>query len=245
MKIAISSDGQNLESRVDQRFGRCEYFLIITIDNDKIKEFTATENSGAKEGHGAGILSAQQIGELGVEVVITGQVGPNASKVLKELNVKTYSGSGLISEVVQKQIKGELKEIKQEESLDKDKKNEQQSKDKRIFFPLLKDKGLDSEISHHFGHAPFFGLYDTEKREFKVIKNNLDHTNPDKSPIDQIEETVNPTTIYAKGIGKKAITIIQEKGLRLKTSNFDTIREVIADLNNLKDQIEDCGHNHH
>ena len=112
----------------------------------------------------------------------------------------------------------------------------------RIFFPLLDNKGENSEISQHFGHAPFFGVYDVEKNNLEIIKNNLNHSDPNKSPIDQIEETVKPTTIYAKGIGGRAIKIIAQKGLALKTGDYNTVKEVIDNLDKLENQTENCGH---
>lgn len=113
-----------------------------------------------------------------------------------------------------------------------------------IFFPLLNNDGKNSKISPHFGHAPFFGLYDVEKDELSIIKNDLDHTDPNKSPIDQIQEAVNPTTIFASGIGERAINIIKTKDLNLKTGNYSTVIEVINNLNNLNVLNESCGHNH-
>ena len=35
MKIAISTESDSLQSIIDQRFGRCKYFLIVEIDEDK------------------------------------------------------------------------------------------------------------------------------------------------------------------------------------------------------------------
>ena len=32
MKIAVSADGDKLHNKIDQRFGRCKYFLIININ---------------------------------------------------------------------------------------------------------------------------------------------------------------------------------------------------------------------
>ena len=37
MKIAISSAGQNKESFLDKRFGRCNYFLIFNTENGEYK----------------------------------------------------------------------------------------------------------------------------------------------------------------------------------------------------------------
>ncbi|MFP4190076.1 MAG: NifB/NifX family molybdenum-iron cluster-binding protein [Candidatus Woesearchaeota archaeon] len=121
-------------------------------------------------------------------------------------------------------------------------KNEKKDKNEKIFFPLLDDRGLESRISQHFGHAPYFGLYDMDKKDFKIISNDLDHHDKDKTPIDQIVEAVNPTTIFAKSVGQRAITLIRGKGLGLKTGEFSTVREVLENFEDLHDQIESCGH---
>jgi len=239
MKIAISSDGDTVESKVDQRFGRCKYFIIV--DSEKRNEIKAIENEGAIQGHGAGIKAAQQIGELGVKVVITGNLGPNATAVLEKLEIKAYHASGTVKDTIDDFINDKLNEIN-EVAEPHSGMVQKENKSERIFFPLLDNKGEDSEISQHFGHAPFFGVYDVEKKELKIIENDLDHTDPNKSPIDQIEEAVKPTTIFAKDIGGRAINIIAEKGLSLKTGDYKTVKEVIENLDKLKDQIESCGH---
>ena len=241
MKIAISSDGDTVESIIDQRFGRCKYFLIIEIDDNKIVKVDAIENKGAIQGHGAGIQAAQQIGELNIKAVITGNLGPNATDVLSKLSIKAYHSDGIAKEAVEKFIKGKLKEISEITAPHSGMKK-QENKGERIFFPLLENNGEDSKISEHFGHAPFFGLYDVEKKELKIIDNKLDHTDPTKSPIDQIEDAVDPTTIFAKGIGGRAIGLITEKGLSLKTGQYNTVKQVIENLDKLDDQAESCGH---
>ncbi len=240
MKLAISAESNTIESKIDQRFGRCEYFLIVELENNEIKEVKAVKNEGAIQGHGAGIKAAQQIGESDAEAVITGAIGPNATAVLGELGIKTYHASGTVKDAIDAFVDNRLEEITEvaeshPDSLKKD-------MGERIFFPLMDDNGLDSKISEHFGHAPFFGVYDTEKKELNIIENNLSHTDPNKSPIDQIEEAVNPTTIFAKGIGGRAIQLIEEKGLALKTGSYDTVGEVIENLDKLDDQMQSCGH---
>ena len=240
-KIAISAENDNVESQVDQRFGRCKYFLIVEIENNQVKEITPVKNEGPFQGHGAGFRAAQQVGDLGVKAVITGSVGPNASAVLSKLNIKSYHASGTAKNAVDDFINNRLEEISrigpQHAGFSKIEKKEGE----RIFIPLLDDKGEDSEISKHFGLAPFFGIYDVEKKELKVIKNDLDHADPVKSPIDQIEEAVNPTTIFAKDIGGRAVAIIAQKGLALKTGDYKTVKEVIASLDKLEDQTKNCG----
>ena len=43
MKIAISSAGKDLNSQIDPRFGRCQYFIFI---DPETMEFEASENEG-------------------------------------------------------------------------------------------------------------------------------------------------------------------------------------------------------
>jgi predicted Fe-Mo cluster-binding NifX family protein len=242
MKMAISADGNMVESKIDQRFGRCKYFIIVdTEDKKKIK---AVENKGVIQGHGAGIKAAEQIGELNVEAIITGNLGPNATAVLDKLGIKAYNSSGTVKDAIDSFINNKLEEISEVAEPHPATVSQKEGKGERIFFPLLDNKGEDSEISQHFGHAPFFGVYDVGKKELKIIENNLDHTDPNKSPIDQIEEAVNPTTIFAKGIGGRAIGIIAEKGLSLKTGDYGTVKEVIENLDKLGDQTQSCGHKH-
>jgi predicted Fe-Mo cluster-binding NifX family protein len=99
MKIAISSAGTNLEAMVDPRFGRCQYFIYI--DSETL-QFEAVENPGLTASGGAGIATAQAIASRGVEVVITGNCGPNAYQVLSAAGIKVITGvSGKIKDAVQ------------------------------------------------------------------------------------------------------------------------------------------------
>jgi len=244
MKIAISADGDKLHNKVDQRFGRCPYFLIVNVEGKEVGTFEAITNEGVIQGHGAGIKAAEQIGDLKVNAVITGQLGPNATNVLKKLGIKAYSASGIITDVLAEFVEDKLEVITEVAEPHAGSTESKSDSEERIFFPLLNNNGENSEISQHFGHAPFFGIYDVEKKELKIIENNLDHTDPNKSPIDQIEEAVNPTTIFAKGIGGRAIQIIQQKGLSLKTGDYKTVKEAIENLDKLDDQAQSCGHEH-
>jgi len=244
MRIAISADGDNLDSNIDQRFGRCKYFLVVDIENGKIAKTEAVLNKGAEQGHGAGIKAAEQIGELKAEKVLTGQLGPNATAVLGKMGIQSYHASGNAGGAVRQFLGNELEIISESAEQHSGMAKPGKESSERIFFPLLDNNGDDSEISPHFGHAPFFGVYDTRKKELKIIENSLDHTDPNKSPIDQIEDAVHPTAIFAQGIGGRAIGIIAEKGLSLKTGDFRTVGEAIRNLSRLKDQTQSCGHTH-
>ncbi len=108
MKIGVSSTGENLDANVDQRFGRCKYFLIVDTES---MEFEVLSNENAMASGGAGIQAAQTIAKTGAEVVVTGNVGPNAFQTLSAAGMKIFTGaSGTIKESIEKYKKGELKE---------------------------------------------------------------------------------------------------------------------------------------
>ena len=108
MKIAISTSGDSMEAAVDPRFGRCQNFLIVNTDTFK---FQVIENVAQYEGHGAGISAAQFIVEKGVNAIISGNIGPNAFRVLASANIQLYSYSGLIKDAITKLKNNELSPV--------------------------------------------------------------------------------------------------------------------------------------
>ena len=108
MKICISSTGKDLDAVVDQRFGRCQYFLIVDTETMKIKTISneATLSSG-----GAGIQAAQIVTKEDVGSVITGNIGPNAFSILHAAGIKVYVGAeGTIKEAIDNYKKGILRQ---------------------------------------------------------------------------------------------------------------------------------------
>jgi len=107
MKIAISAAAPGLDAQVEPRFGRCQHFVIVDLGS---MEFESLENSGAMAAGGAGISTAQMIAEKGVEVVLTGNCGPNAYRTLSAAGVQVVTGvSGRIRDAVEAYKAGKLK----------------------------------------------------------------------------------------------------------------------------------------
>ncbi|MFC1850946.1 NifB/NifX family molybdenum-iron cluster-binding protein [candidate division CSSED10-310 bacterium] len=91
MKIALSSQGINLDSPIDPRFGRAAYFLFIDSQSENIE--VVDNNLNVNAAHGAGIQTAQTVINKGASVVITGNVGPKAYGVLQKSGVDVITGA--------------------------------------------------------------------------------------------------------------------------------------------------------
>ena len=88
MKVAVTSQGEELSSEIDPRFGRAKWLVVVDTETGKSEVHDNSVNLNAAQG--AGIQTGQNIANLGVEAVITGNVGPNAFKTLNTANVKIF-----------------------------------------------------------------------------------------------------------------------------------------------------------
>lgn len=108
MKIAVSSTGKSLDSQMDPRFGRCQYFIFV---DPETMEFEALENEGLMAMGGAGVQAVQSIVNKGAKVLITGNLGPNAATALSSSGVKVFLVSGkTVREAVEEFKSGKLQE---------------------------------------------------------------------------------------------------------------------------------------
>ncbi len=106
MKVAVSAKGQTLDAEIDPRFGRCQYLIFIDTES---MEYEAHNNADSSAGSGAGIATAQVVANRGVQAVLTGNIGPNAHRVLAEAGIETMTGvSGTIKEAVERYRSGNI-----------------------------------------------------------------------------------------------------------------------------------------
>jgi predicted Fe-Mo cluster-binding NifX family protein len=84
MKIAIASEGKNLDSEISQKGGRAPYYLIF---EDKTLIETI-KNPFASGSGGAGFSVAYMLAEKNVKLVVAGKVGGNMESALKEKGIK-------------------------------------------------------------------------------------------------------------------------------------------------------------
>lgn len=85
-KIAITSEGPELDDLVDPRFGRAAGFLIVDLEDMS----TSYIDNGQTQvlAQGAGIQAAQLVAGAKVDCVLSGFVGPKAFQALSAVKIK-------------------------------------------------------------------------------------------------------------------------------------------------------------
>ncbi len=92
MKIAVSTQGKELDSPLDPRFGRAAGFMVV--DSDTLEHTYVPNSQNLALAQGAGIQSAQCVANAGAGAVITGHVGPKAYMALDRGGINVYLQDG-------------------------------------------------------------------------------------------------------------------------------------------------------
>lgn len=112
MKIAVTAQNKELSSEIDLRFGRAQWLIVVDTESGDFQAHDNEVNLNAAQG--AGIQTGQNIANLGVEAVVTGNVGPNAFRTLKAANVKIFlAEKQTVAEAIESFKAGKLKEVNQ------------------------------------------------------------------------------------------------------------------------------------
>lgn len=114
MKLAVTaSSDQGLKAKIDSRFGRAPYFIIVDVDTMKARVIdNSASNAASNAASGAGISAAQTVANEGVNGVISGNFGPKAFSGLKAGDLKLYSfPEGTVKEAINEFKKGTLEEL--------------------------------------------------------------------------------------------------------------------------------------
>lgn len=112
-KVAVTSDGPDLDGPLDPRFGRAAGFMIV---NPKTFEYTYLDNGSSQAmSQGAGIQAAENVAQSGAQVVLTGYVGPKAFQALSAAGITVVQNMEnlTIRQAVERFNAGEISEASQ------------------------------------------------------------------------------------------------------------------------------------
>ncbi len=100
MKIAITATENNVNAKLDARFGRCSYFAVYDTEEKCIHEFLANPNKNSEGG--AGPASAEFIASKDIEKIISGEFGGKVKSIFETLQIEiiTESSEKTIQEII-------------------------------------------------------------------------------------------------------------------------------------------------
>ncbi len=108
MKIVVSSDNsRKLDSSVSHHFGRCPFFTVVDVDDNKITNVESVENPFFN-GHSPGQVPAL-IKELHADVMLAGGMGRRAISIFENYGILCSTGAaGTVRSAVNSYTAGSL-----------------------------------------------------------------------------------------------------------------------------------------
>ncbi len=85
MNICLTAIENTINSQLDSRFGRCNYFIILDPEKTNFKPI---KNELTEASERAGVLAVQLLVDNKVKHVITGNVGFRAMQALKNAEIE-------------------------------------------------------------------------------------------------------------------------------------------------------------
>lgn len=223
MKVAITAQGKELSSALDKRFGRAPFLLIGDRDSQKLY---AHENKARLQQTGAGIATAQYVIDQGVEMVVTGEVGPKAAQVLQAAGIKVFATSATT-------VQEALDELRQGGSAPAPGSTPTQSTSAAARQPvgdtLLAVATDGHQVAQHFGRCQEYTLATIRKGAI-ISRRTLPNPGhePDFLPGYLAEQGV--TIVIAGGMGPRAVNLFAAKGIQTILGVSGSVSQALADF---------------
>ncbi len=102
----------------------------------------------------------------------------------------------------------------------------------RICIPTNSKDGKEAKAHPHFGSAAYFAVYETEKGQLSFMENaNRDHSHGMCHPMGSLNG-LKIDAIVCAGIGLRAVTRLQEGGIKIFRAEGTAVKEVLEALRN-------------
>ena len=115
----------------------------------------------------------------------------------------------------------------------------------KIVIPVQEEGGLDTQLSGHFGRAPYFAVVDLKDDGTvlaqSTIANTSEHFGGVGLPPHRILQ-LKPDALITYGMGPKALNIFQNAKVAVLRTRANSVQEVIKAYNNdeLSELTEGC-----
>ena len=104
----------------------------------------------------------------------------------------------------------------------------------KICIPTETDEGKKAKVYGHFGSAPYFTIYDTEKDAFEVIDNsNQHHAHGTCHPMGMLDGK-DIDSVICGGMGARAVQKLNEAGIKTYRAEAGSVEEIVKKMQNGK-----------
>ena len=98
----------------------------------------------------------------------------------------------------------------------------------KICVPTLGENGLNDHVGEHFGRVPTYTIVDLDTNEVKIIPNTSEHMGGQGYPP-EIMTREGVDIMVCRGLGRRAITMFEERGIEVYIGAFGTVKDAIND----------------
>jgi predicted Fe-Mo cluster-binding NifX family protein len=97
----------------------------------------------------------------------------------------------------------------------------------KIAIPTMDPRGMDSEISEHFGRAPFYVLVDPDSGQVDVVPNTSDHMGGTGDPTDLLKNH-GIEVLLCRGLGRHAVSAFTQDGIAIYIGANGTVQHALG-----------------
>ena len=120
----------------------------------------------------------------------------------------------------------------------------------RIVIPVSENRGIDSQLSSHFGRAPFFAVFELREDgqiiSYRAVPNDSEHFGGVGLPPDRILQ-LKPDVVITYDMGPRALSRFQNARVAVLRANSSNVRDVLSSYvrDELEELTEGCHHARH
>ena len=121
---------------------------------------------------------------------------------------------------------------------------------KRIMMPVEDETGLDAQVAHHFGRAPYFAVVELDENQkapkVKTEINRSEHMGGAPGHSHESFLALKPEIVVAYSMGPGALSTFQDAGIKVLEATANTVKGNIESFKEgkLKELVARCEHAH-
>ena len=122
---------------------------------------------------------------------------------------------------------------------------------KRIMIPVENESGLEAQVAHHFGQAPYFAIVELDEKQkipkVKTEPNRSEHMGGAPGHSHESFLALKPNIVVAYMMGPGALNTFKDAGITVLKATENTVKANIEAYKEgkLSELFVGCAHAHH